>query len=626
MKKEDLMDLQHMKMQILELGLLILSAYIFGLFAKKFKIGEVIGQIFGGIIVGPHFLELIHRLLEKYNHLHNISFFKPIYHFYNSEFNEYGQVLESYHFFVFLFLGLIAFSLGEELHRERLKKVGVKAVFICLIQGFLTFLLLAVGFYYIFHFSWINSLLIGSIGIATAPALTFILMSKLKITGSLKNLLANIVVLDDIMEVVFFSVFLGIAVAKQNGVGLSALHLTYHVAKELFLASLIGLVIFLIFKFTIKERSKEEDNSFKNNDNSFLSTVLSEHPTPSVEILIIMIGIIAVGISIAIHFNLPFLITAIVAGFLISNFHHNAIFESLKIENVMPIFNLLFFAIIGASVRIDSFNGDSLKFALGYVILRSAGKLIGNWMGAKITKQDRKIVAALPKLMLPQAGMAAVETILVATLLNKSGGFVIFNTIIPALIVFELGGAYLSERTLIKWRNWTVGEDKAVKSTTPDEDFTLAGMIEDRVFEMMASTKEEAIFELSQLMVKHGLIRETSEITFSIAEREDIASTGVGNGIALPHCRISGIDTPKIACGLLHKAIDWKSPDGIDVNLLFLILSPEERPGYHLKAIRTIAATISKNENLYTTLRKGIQNHDLDDVFSAIKPNGTVEL
>ncbi len=613
------MDLQHMKMQILELGLLILSAYVFGLFAKKFKIGEVIGQIFGGIIVGPHFLELIHRLLEKYNHLHSISFFKPIYHFYNSEFAEYGQVLESYHFFVFLFLGLIAFSLGEELHRDRLRKVGIKAVFICLIQGMLTFLLLATGFRFIFHFSWINSLLIGSIGIATAPALTFILMSKLKITGSLKNLLANIVVLDDILEVIFFSIFLGIGVAKQKGEHLSFGHLTYHVTKELVLASFIGLVIFLIFKLSIKERSKNDSSYHKIEDSSFLSTVLSEHPTPSVEILIIMIGIIAIGISVAIHFNLPFLITAIVAGFLISNFHNNAIFDSLKIENVMPIFNLLFFAIIGASVRIDSFDANSLKFALAYVVLRTAGKLIGNWMGAKVTKQDKKIVAALPKLMLPQAGMAAVETILVATLLSKSGGFVIFNTIIPALIVFELGGAYLSERTLIKWRNWTVGEDKAVKSTTPDSDFTLAGMIEDRVFEMMASTKEEAIFELSQLMVKHGLINETADITFSISEREKLSSTGIGKGVAIPHCRISGIDTPKIACGLLHKSLDWGSPDGEKVNLLFLILSPEERPGYHLKAIRTIGATISKNNDLYHVFRNGLLNNDIEDIYETIQ-------
>ena len=269
-------------------------------------------------------LDLIHRLLEKYSYFHQFGIFKPIYHFYTSGFQEYSEILESYHFFVFLFLGMIAFSLGEELHRDRLKQVGIKAVIICLIQGLLTFALLSAGFHFIFKFQWMNALILGSIGIATAPALTFVLMSKLKITGSLKNILANIVVLDDILEVVFFSVFLGFAVAKQSGEHLSALHVSIHVIKELAFASAIGVVIFLIFKFAVKERNSEDYPSINDEDKqSFLSTVLSDHPTPSVEILLIMIGIIAIGISIAIHFNLPFLITAVVAGFLISNFHHH---------------------------------------------------------------------------------------------------------------------------------------------------------------------------------------------------------------------------------------------------------------------------------------------------------------
>lgn len=602
-----------MKLQILELGLLILSAYVFGLLARKAKIGEVIGQIFGGIIVGPHFLELIHRVLEKYQYLHRFEILKPIYHFYNSEFSEYSQILESYHFFVFLFLGMIAFSLGEELHRDRLRQVGIKAVIICLIQGLLTFLLLALGFKFVFKFEWINALILGSIGIATAPALTFVLMSKLKITGSLKNILANIVVLDDIMEVIFFSVFLGIAVAKKNGEHLSVAHLSLHVGKELFLVSLIGFIIFLVFKLTVRERVVEdEDSKYGEEGKSFLSTVLSEHPTPSVEILLIMVGVIALGISISIHFQLPFLITSVVAGFLISNFHHNAIFESLKIENVMPIFNLMFFAIIGASVRLESFTGNTLLFALGYIILRSTGKIAGNWLGARLTGQDSKIVAALPKLMLPQAGMAAVETILVATLLADKGGFEIFNTIIPALVIFELGGAYLSEKTLIKWKTWTVGQAEALKSRIPDDEYSMEVLIEDRVFDMMATTQEEAVFEMAQIMVKQGIIHETSEITFSIAEREKLGSTAIGNGIAIPHCRIPAIQRPFIACGLLKNKMYWNEKDKEPVNLLFLILSPEEKPEYHLKAVKTIAATMSKHNNLYDELMDSMRKQNMD--------------
>jgi len=165
-------------------------------------------------------------------------------------------------------------------------------------------------------FDIVLSLLLGSIGIATAPALTFLLMNKLKIEGTLKNVLANVIVLDNIMEVLFFSVFLSVGVVLSKGGHLSTLHITGEVAKDLFFAILIGAAIFFMLKLTIKKRLPEEID-VKGSD-SFLSTVLSEHPTPSVEILLIILGVVSIGVAIAINFNLPFLITAVVAGLLIS--------------------------------------------------------------------------------------------------------------------------------------------------------------------------------------------------------------------------------------------------------------------------------------------------------------------
>jgi len=609
------MNLQYMQMQILELGLLILSAYIGGLLARKLKIGEVVGQIFGGILVGPHFLELVHRILLKQSFTQNIAIFKPIYHFYESGiFEEYGKILENYHFFVFLFLGMIAFSIGEELHRNRLKQVGIKATIICFIQGIFTFLVISSGFYFLLHFPILDSLIIGSIGIATAPALTFILMNKLHIGGKLKNILANIVVLDDIIEVVFFSIFLGIGIAKQSGKHASFSHLILHVSGELVYASLIGFFIFLILKISIRERKSDETDEIAESD-SFLSTVLSQHPTPSVEILLVMVGIVSLGISIALHFNLPFLITAVVAGFLISNFHNNAIFDSLKIENVMPIFNLIFFAIIGASVRLESFTKTTLLYTIGYVAFRAFGKLFGNWWGAKLTKQDPKIVAALPKLMLPQAGMAAVETILVAAVLKGGMGMMIFNTIIPALVIFELGGAFLSERTLIKWKNWTVGEEEAIRSKPHKIDFSLSNLIENRVVELLASNQSEAFFEMAQIMVKNHIIPETNYITNALAERETLGSTAIGNAIAIPHCRVSNIKRPFVALGFLRHPLAWKAPDNKPVELLILILTPEKNPEQHLKVLQTLAFFIQK-ENSIQDLKSAFKTGKIEEFLN----------
>ena len=588
------MDLQYMKMQILEIGLLILAAYFGGKIARKLKIGEVIGQILGGILIGPHFLEVIHRLLVKNSELESNLLFKPIYHFYSSSFQEYAAILESYHFFVFLFLGIVAFSLGEELHRDRLRQLGVKPVIICIIQAILTWAILSLGFRFIFRFTIINSLLIGSIGIATAPALTFILMSKLKIEGKLKNILANIVVLDDIIEVIVFSITLGVAMAMKRGGHISIPHLVGEVGLELGLAIVIGFAIFVVLKFTIKKNLLEDEPE---REDSFLSTILPDHPTPSIEILFIIFGVIALGISLAIHFDLPFLITAVVAGFLISNFHSSAVFDSLKLKDVMPLFNLLFFAIIGASVRIESFNKSTIIFVAGYFVFRTLGKLLGNWIGCKITKQDPKITASLPRLMLPQAGMAAVETILVAKLLVGYGGMIVFNTIIPALVLFELIGAYVSEKTLLKWKNWTTGESDAIKN--PGEKLAgieLAVLFEERVLDFSPKSHIDCIDTMTDLLYQQQIVPEVFSLISALKEREKLGSTVIGDGVAIPHCKSDLVSRVYGICGFLKKPISWNGSDEHKVHTVILLISPKDDPDAHLDALRTVSRALTGEE------------------------------
>ena len=605
------MQLHDMQIQILAIGILILSAYFGGLAARKLNVGEVIGQIFGGMIVGPHFLEILKRFLEHF-HIGN-----ALDAFLVETLPLYTETFEHFHFFVFLFLGIIAFSLGEELHIDRLKKVGLKPAIICFIQAILTWVLLSFGFMFIFDFPVIESFIIGSIGIATAPALIFILMSKLKIEGTLRNILANIVVLDDIIEVVFFSIFLGAALVLQKGEEISVAALALHVFLEILYACIVGFLIFLALKLTIKKRLPKVTHTKAHE--SFLSSMLSEHPTPSVEIFLIMTGIIAVGISLAMGFHLPFLITAVVAGFLISNFHSHAIFDSLRIGNVMPIFNLFFFALIGANVRLESFSTETLVFVIGYVLLRSTGKLAGNHVGCVLTKQDSKITACLPKLMLPQAGMAAVETMLVVTLLKGESGLRIFNTIIPALVIFELGGAWLSEKTLLKWKTWTTGERDAIATskTTVPAGPSLGSILGTNVINSLSTTKETVISEMVTYLLQRGFIDDISAITSPVMERESLASTAIGEGLALPHCRTGLVAKVTVICALIKNPVDWNSPDKKPVDIAFLILTPENQPEKHLEAIRTITRAMI-SQDLRKILGDSLENDLLETTLAVI--------
>jgi len=368
---------------------------------------------------------------------------------------------------------------------------------------------------------------------------------------------------------------------------------------------MLGMVIYGVLHLLIRKKSlpKEEiDDSTSKGD--FLATILSDHPTPSVEIFLIIVGALSVGMAAAMYLHLPFLITAVTAGFLIANFHSHALFDSLKLANVMPIFNLMFFALIGSNIHLNSFFGGTLFQVGAYVLLRGAGKILGTKVGCYLTKQDRKISVCLPNLMLPQAGMAAVETMLVAAVLD--GGQKIFDVTIPALIIFELGGAYLSERTLKKWKAWT-GQEAAMEenlyATVTGEDLDFTNLIGPRIItNMKASNRNEAIFELASELQTRGMVTNTEVVTVPCLEREKLMSTAVGSGIALPHCRTGEVERCIAVCGLFaDRSIPWDPQSSATINMVILLISPVANPERHLSALRAISHTLTT-----TNFRQGL--------------------
>jgi len=587
------MNLQLIELQIIEIGVLILAAYMGGLLARKLRIGEVIGQIAGGILVGPHFLSIVRHLIQTQTFLKTIGWFTPIEHFVVSIYPKYTEVFHGASFFTFVYLGLITFALGEELHLHRVKQIGGKAAVITIAQAVLTLVLVVFGFWTILGFPLILALIMGSIGIATAPALSFVLMNRLKIEGTMRNVLSNVIVIDDLIEVVLFSVFLGIAGYMSRPGDVFNSIILWKTSKELIFTLVVGMVIFAVLWFLIKVRRNIRKEDIEDSD-SFLYAVMSNHPTPSVEIMFIVVGVIAISIGFCMHFHLPFMLATITAGFLISNYHSHAVFDSLKIKNVMPIFNLFFFALIGASIRIELISFKTLHFALIYIILRTIGKYGGTWLACKYCKLDPKVTATLPRLMLPQAELAAIEVLLVANLLPGSP-FVddMVNTIVVSLLVFQVFGAWLSENTLIRWKNWITGEQEALDSAAHNPEIsTFKELLKNNVIGFDASGKNSVIENLSNYLYSKKLIDDKSEIIDAVLERELLMSTAIGNGIAIPHCRMQSVKESAVVCALLTTPVDWGAPDKKPVDLVFLIVTPIENPEIYLSNLRTISTTL----------------------------------
>jgi PTS system nitrogen regulatory IIA component len=82
----------------------------------------------------------------------------------------------------------------------------------------------------------------------------------------------------------------------------------------------------------------------------------------------------------------------------------------------------------------------------------------------------------------------------------------------------------------------------------------------------------------------------------SLIAREKLGSTGFGNGIAIPHCRLKGCDAPVSAVLHLEKPVDFDAIDGAPVDLLFVLLVPEAATDAHLELLRQIASMLDRAE------------------------------
>ena len=101
--------------------------------------------------------------------------------------------------------------------------------------------------------------------------------------------------------------------------------------------------------------------------------------------------------------------------------------------------------------------------------------------------------------------------------------------------------------------------------------------------------KKGAINELIEMLVKEKKVKDISKAVQSVMDREKIGTTGVGQGIAIPHSRTDAVSELIGAFGISKKGIDFESLDGEPVNLIFLILSPPDTGGQHLRALARIS-------------------------------------
>ena len=109
--------------------------------------------------------------------------------------------------------------------------------------------------------------------------------------------------------------------------------------------------------------------------------------------------------------------------------------------------------------------------------------------------------------------------------------------------------------------------------------------------ELASDSKENVIRELVESLVEAGQIKaaEQESILQAIMKREELGSTGIGKGVAVPHTKHPSVEKLVGTVGVSTDGVDFESLDGDKVQLFFLLVSPLDRPGDHLRALENIS-------------------------------------
>ena len=130
--------------------------------------------------------------------------------------------------------------------------------------------------------------------------------------------------------------------------------------------------------------------------------------------------------------------------------------------------------------------------------------------------------------------------------------------------------------------------------------------------ELAATTKEGVIAELVHALVEAGEIKaaDQEDIIKAIMKREELGSTGIGRGVAVPHTKHASVGKLIGTVGVSQTGLDFESLDGQVASLFFLLVSPPDRPGDHLRALENISRQL-RDDTFCRFLRQSTTPDDI---------------
>ena len=118
--------------------------------------------------------------------------------------------------------------------------------------------------------------------------------------------------------------------------------------------------------------------------------------------------------------------------------------------------------------------------------------------------------------------------------------------------------------------------------------------VEDIRIPLEAGDKEAAIVELVDALAASGKLKNPDKVRQAVLDREATRSTGIGDGLAIPHGKTDGVENLVVAFGRAKTPLEFGAIDGKPVSLIWLLSSPPDKSGAHIEALKIISKLMAK--------------------------------
>ncbi len=335
------------------IGMIIVVSFLGSKLFQRLGIPQVVGFILIGVVLGPSLLNVV-----------------PL------ELSEQLIIVSE------VALGLIGFDIGSHLLFGELRRLGRSILLILVFEAFGTFVLVTLGIYLVTQ-SWYTALIFGALASATAPAATVDVLAEYDAKGPLTTTLLAVVGMDDALALLLFSIAAAFAesLLAQSGppsvVQILELPLI-EIGGSLVVGGGLGL---------------------------FLDRVMCRMKVQH-DAMAVSIGALLFGVGLSEAFGFSLILTSMIMGIVIVNRcpeHGRHI--RYTIEQAGPVIYVLFFTLVGARFQISLLPTMGL-LGIAYIVLRSAGKFFGAWLGGTLGGAEPAVRNNLGLGLLSQAGVA----------------------------------------------------------------------------------------------------------------------------------------------------------------------------------------------------------------------------